>query len=513
MSTSNLFDRLTEANWELAAGIVIIGVAWVIGARKLGHRPAVRQFPKTVALIDLIFAPLVVIAIGGFVRVLARRFGIGGLDENLRILTVITIYLVLAWTIVRVIELFVLSRSKEAASGRLPGLIRGLFRVGCLLAGLAIALAHLGYSVTGVWVSTGVAAALFGFALQKTLGDLFSGIALSIERPFKLDDWLELADGTFGQVIDINWRATRLRGWDKATHVIPNGELASQGFKNYHDAWHVYAPWYEFKIPAEVDPRFAKALLLEAALRCENVLRNPLPVVRLSNASTIPYTYMVWVHFSSYPAMFAGREELFREVHYALKSAGIQIAPEAHEVHARKAQVTSAQPPTIRLALKGLDVAARFTEEELEEVAAASRHLMFDAGTVILDQGNVADAFEIIVNGVVESSLRVPGGSWKAVDRLSPGQYFGITSMMTSDPSDFRFTALTDVTVIRIDIECVRALLDRRPALADDLAEVVQRRLESAERARMASDGSSPQPTLRDILDRIKTSLKAPRRH
>ncbi len=135
------------------------------------------------------------------------------------------------------------------------------------------------------------------------------------------------------------------------------------------------------------------------------------------------------------------------------------------------------------------------------------------ASTFPSDQGYVADAFEIIVNGVVESSLRLPGGSWKAVDRLSPGEYFGITSMMTSEPSDFRFTALTDVTVIRIDIECVRALLDRRPALADDLAEVVQRRVESAERARMESDGSSPHPTLRGILDRIKTSLKAAQWH
>ena len=72
-----------------------------------------------------------------------------------------------------------------------------------------------------------------------------------------------------------------------------------------------------------MDPRLAKALLLEAALKCQNVLKNPLPVVRITDASTIPYTYMVWVHFRNYPAMFAGREELFREVHYALKSAGI----------------------------------------------------------------------------------------------------------------------------------------------------------------------------------------------
>lgn len=512
MNTLSIFDRLMEINWGLAASIAIIGVAWKICVHKLGRRPAVIQFARIFALIDLILAPLMVIAIGSLARVLARIFGVGALDENLRILTVFATYLVLAWTIARVIELSVLSRARDAASGRLTGLMLGLFRGGCLLAGVAIFFADLGYSFTGVWVSTGVAAALVGFALQKTLGDLFSGIALSLDRPFKLDDWLELADGTVGQVIDINWRATRLRGWDKATHVIPNGELASQRLKNFQDAGQVYAPWYEFKIPAEVDPRFAKALLLEAALRCENVQKHPLPIVRLSNASTIPYTYMVWVHFSNYPAMFAGREELFREIHYALKSAGIQIAPEAHEVRARKAQVTKAQPPTVLLALKGLDLGDRFTDEELEQIAAASRHLAFDPDSVILDQGDVADAFDIIVSGVVESSLQLADGSWKIVERLTPGQYFGITSMMTSDPSIFRFTSLTDVTVNRVDIECVQALLARRPDLADDLAAIVKRRLDSGEQARMAAEQSLPQLTLRDILDRIKMSLKTSRR-
>ncbi|MCG6897576.1 MAG: mechanosensitive ion channel family protein, partial [Thiocapsa sp.] len=114
-----------------------------------------------------------------------------------------------------------------------------------------------------------MAAAVLGLALQRTLGDLFSGIALGIERPFKLGDWIELGDGTVGQVIDLNWRATRLRGWDNATHVIPNSKMAGEPLKNLHDDQHLFAPWYFVQIPPEVDPRFATALILDAALRCE----------------------------------------------------------------------------------------------------------------------------------------------------------------------------------------------------------------------------------------------------
>jgi len=68
--------------------------------------------------------------------------------------------------------------------------IRGLIRGVLLFAGIALFMLEQGYSLSGVWVSTGVAAAVVGLALQATLGDLFSGIALSMEGPLQLRDWV-----------------------------------------------------------------------------------------------------------------------------------------------------------------------------------------------------------------------------------------------------------------------------------------------------------------------------------
>jgi small-conductance mechanosensitive channel len=507
MSTFNIFDHLVEHNSELAIILVVLALVVCIGARKLGSRPLAARFPRAAAIVELVLGPAAVIAIGSLARVAANSLGLGAFDEDLRRLTVFATYVAGALVIARLIEVFKFIKTKTTANSRYTGILRGLFYGGCIFAGVVIYLKVQGISITGVWVSTGVLAALAGFALQKTLGDLFSGIALSIEGPFRKGDWLQFEDGSVGQVTDINWRATRLRGWDNATLVIPNGELASRGFKNLHGPAQVYAPWYLIKVPAEVDPRFAKALLLEAALGCKGVLKEPLPVVRISDATTIPYTYMVWVSFPNYPSMFAGREELFREIHYAFKSAGIHISAGIQEWHTKKAKISVAEPPNVRIALKSFDVASQFSDDELDKISSESRYMAFDAGTVILHEGEVSDACYIITSGIVVSGITTLDGAKKTVEELLPGSYFGITSMMTVEPSFVQITAKTDVTVIHVDIECLRSIFAAKPAHADHFAAVVKRRMDAAEKARQASRRPTASLSLEQVLRRIEKTL------
>jgi len=512
MSDTSFFGDLVDNYWEMATAAIVVVIFWAVGTRCFGERSFVRQFPRISAGTELILIPLAAIVMGGLIRLLLEYSGITGIDEEVRFLTEVFVYLSIAWCIARIIELWILSRSKHERAIALPGLQRGLLYMISLLLGFFIFLAAEGYSITGVYVSTGALAALVAFAMQRTLGDLFSGIALSIESPFRLGDWIALSDGTEGKVIDINWRATRLCGWDNSTLVIPNGELARQGFKNLHGVDHLYAPWYEIKIPAEVDPRFAKALILEAALCCQNVLRHPLPVARLVDASTIPYTYMIWVHFPNYPAMFAGREELHREIHYALRKAGIQTAPAIHEIHTRKAEIANAEQPTILFALKGLDMAKSLTEAELEKLASMSQNFVFDAGTVLLREGNTSDAFDVIINGIVESSITLSNGSRKFVERLSSGDYFGITSMMTTCPSILEFAALTDVTLIRIDINCLKSVLADRPDLSNEFAKIVKQRFDRTEKVRLDAQKPVTRLTFQDITRHIEKLLREPKR-
>ena len=332
MQLLDLFSRfIGNFTWLAVITVVVLGF-WLLGKRVHFLRNLVLNYPVASALADLIAAPVMILLLGTMARNVATRYGSVDISDEIAVLVLLILALSIAWCIARLVELFLVSKHEQDDAPYLPGLQRGLLFAGFLFLGVAIFIYLQGYSITGLYISTGAVAALLAFAMQQTLGDLFSGIALSIEHPFKLGERIRLADGSEGKVIDINWRATRLLAWDKTTLVVPNSELAKQGFTNFHGFDHPYAPWYEVKISPDVDPRLAQAILLEAALKCDKILKDPLPVVRLTDAATVPYTYMVWVHFPNYPSMFAGREQLFQEIHYALKEVGTQASPSVNEL-------------------------------------------------------------------------------------------------------------------------------------------------------------------------------------
>jgi len=507
-----LIDGWTQDYWALLLGALVLFIGWRIGTRVIGERPLMDHFPRITAALDILILPLLAIIAGGLLRFANRNFGTELLDAGLLTLTLLAVYLVEAWALARFVEVSLALRSEERRGEQVPRLIIGLIYAALFLLASTLFLWQQGYSFAGVWVSTGVAAAVLGLALQKTLGDLFSGIALGLERPFRIGDWLELSDNTLGQVVDMNWRATHLRGWDNATHVIPNARLAGESIKNLHAENHLYGPWYFVKIPAEIDPRFASALLLDAAMRCESVLKFPNPIVRLADASSVPYSYMVWVHLRGYPLVFRAREELFREIHQGLQEAGIEVAPQVQELRTRRARVVSSELPTIKLALRSLDFAGHLTDAEITLLSANGEYRYFDMGQPLLAEGAVSDAVYVIAGGLVDVAVNLPGGSRKVLETLGPGNHFGITAMLGAEPSYLEYAANTDVTLIRIDIECVRGIVAERPELAEILSRIIKERYDAAEAARGASRLSTRRLTLRDIGLGIERRIRGPGR-
>jgi small-conductance mechanosensitive channel len=90
--------------------------------------------------------------------------------------------------------------------------------------------------ISGVLATSGVLAIVLGLALQNTLADVFSGLAINIERPFGAGDWITVTDNAVGQVIEINWRATRLRTLANDMIVIPNSVAAKSVVTNHSRA-------------------------------------------------------------------------------------------------------------------------------------------------------------------------------------------------------------------------------------------------------------------------------------
>src|SRR5262249_11084408 len=85
----------------------------------------------------------------------------------------------------------------------------------------------LDLSLTSIGTASGVLTLVLGFALQSLILDLFSGILLHLEKPFRLLNWITVSAGAggspvHGQVCNMTWRTTQLQTRDNDIVSIPN---------------------------------------------------------------------------------------------------------------------------------------------------------------------------------------------------------------------------------------------------------------------------------------------------
>jgi CRP-like cAMP-binding protein len=152
------------------------------------------------------------------------------------------------------------------------------------------------------------------------------------------------------------------------------------------------------------------------------------------------------------------------------------------------------------------------TDAEITLLSEQGEYRYFNTRAIAAAEGAVSDAVYVIAGGLVDVAVRLPDGSRKVVETLGPGNHFGITAMLETEPSFLEYAANTDVTLIRIDLDCVRGIVAQRPELAAMLTRVIKERLDAAEAQRVASRQPARRLTLRDIRLGVERRMRGPSR-
>ncbi|MGD1856841.1 MAG: mechanosensitive ion channel family protein [Leptolyngbyaceae cyanobacterium] len=101
------------------------------------------------------------------------------------------------------------------------------------------------FNVFGLVASLGVGGIAIAFAAQKVLEQLLGGIVIYIDRPFDIDDYIGLPDGTYGRVESIGLRSTKVRTSGKGTlAIVPNNAIIQSTVENFTGAKKVMALLY-----------------------------------------------------------------------------------------------------------------------------------------------------------------------------------------------------------------------------------------------------------------------------
>ncbi len=105
-----------------------------------------------------------------------------------------------------------------------------------LVAVILFSLTHQ-INIFGLFASLGIGGLAVAFAAQKTLEQVLGGVVILVDRPFTIDDYVGLPDGTFGRIEAIGLRSTKIRTSGKGTlMVVPNSSLAQDNIENFTGA-------------------------------------------------------------------------------------------------------------------------------------------------------------------------------------------------------------------------------------------------------------------------------------
>ncbi|MDP2313188.1 MAG: mechanosensitive ion channel [Pseudomonadota bacterium] len=196
----------------------------------------------------------------------------------------------------------------------------------------AVVLSVLG-TVTGlnlvpVLATSTVVTVVVGLALQDTLGNLFSGLALHVERPFTIGDWV-MVDTVDGVVIYTGWRSTHIRTLSGDIVTFPNSVIARARVQNYSAPDRGTARNIELLLPLNAAPREVESVVGTALATVAGVRQEPPPRVWLVGMTPLAQRYVLKVWIDDYQNHDDIESDVLKSTWYALNGAGLGLDPRA----------------------------------------------------------------------------------------------------------------------------------------------------------------------------------------
>jgi len=186
--------------------------------------------------------------------------------------------------------------------------------------------------LSGVLATSGVLAIVLGLALQNTLGDVLSGLSINIEKPFGAGDWITLNDHVEGQVIEINWRATRIKSYTNDLIVVPNSVIAKGIVTNHRRLYDPILCSVKLKVENSVAPVTVIAALQAAAAAAAGIAPSYSPVAYAGDFADTMIAYVVYFGVADFTLTEQVQSEVIKRVVESFARQEIRIGAATMDV-------------------------------------------------------------------------------------------------------------------------------------------------------------------------------------
>ena len=427
----------------------------------------IRNFILPIAALTIVFTQVI-----GYSR-----------DSTLVKITETIIWILVINAFIAIINiLFFAGGENRLIKGKVPQLFLDIFRLFMVLLGGAIVLSAVwGADLGGLVTALGLGSFVLGLALQDTLGNLFSGIALLYEKPFGEGDVIKVED-RIGTVIEMNWRAIRMLTRENEMVIIPHLVIGQGIIENYSRPSKAHVLKTNLGFAYHIPPNKVKEAITETCLATPGILHDPPPEVKTIEYADSQIVYEVEFAIWGYMTFEEIMDDFMTRVWYTARRHDLTIPFPQLDIHQYPAPPTESTDKSARLHkhLRRLSEMLPIDAVDTEDLAVGSYLHRFGKGEYIIRRGDATGTLYVIVSGRARISVTGTQGEEVKINRLEKGDFFGEITLFTDKTSSFSVLALTDMEVLVIEPSEVMTMIENNPRLAHYLDGVMDARRNKA---------------------------------
>lgn len=213
-------------------------------------------------------------------------------------------------------------------------IIQRITSVLLILVALTILFDRYGINLIALTTVLGVGGLAISLAAQDTIRDLISGFIIMVDQPFRIGDRIEIeALDTWGDVVEIGTRTTRIRTLDNRTVIVPNSTIGNSQIVNYSYPDPTYRVEIELGVGYGSDINAVRQAIVAAVPNVKGVVqdRQVDALFMRFGESSLVFRVRWWI--SSYIDTFRMFDQANQAMYEALSAAGIKIPFTIYDVN------------------------------------------------------------------------------------------------------------------------------------------------------------------------------------
>lgn len=461
--------------WYWGIGLIVLFPVIILLLNEFGYKLSQRdrELHKPIRTFKNFILPLTALVI---LLIKVLDFDRGAF--SIRILETIIWVLVINAGLAFVNRLFFKGAKSNTWRGNVPQLFLDIFRVFLVLFGGAVVLSQVwNVELGGLVTALGLGSFVLGLALQDTLGNLFSGIALVYEKPFSVGDWIKVGED-FGKVIEMNWRAVRIETREGELIVIPHLMIGQGVIVNFSKPTRVHVIKTLIGFSYQDPPNKVKQALMQTCLSTPGILHEPAPEVKTNEYASSSIVYEVEFAIEDFAFHEEITDELMTRVWYTAQRHHLHIPFPQLTLHQAesKPSVSESHDQLLNNTLKKLPGYLPIQKENVDELKDGAKIQYFAKNEIIITQGDPSGQLYVINDGEIDLIVSGEDGKQVLVNTIGQGDFFGEVALLSSRTNSMSARAKSDVELMVIFPEEVIDMVSRNPKLAFLMDEVMDGR-------------------------------------